>query len=225
MWRWKRARPPAAPCSCLKILHTAFSAPRLLALALAALAATTAFCIFFVDRPVALFFAAHHNHFLRHVFQLCAAPSLLALPAAAAYLCIAIFRRVRGLAFTGRVWLATSIATLAGTAAKDELKWFFGRPWPESWLKYGFYQFHPLTGSILYGGFPSGHTAYISAPLGVLWVLRPRYRLVWGTVMFLVMLGLVGAGYHFVGDVLAGLITGLLCAWGSLILLTPERLA
>ncbi len=115
-----------------------------------------------------------------------------------------------------------SVATVVGTAAKDELKWLFGRAWPWAWLQQGVYGFRPLTDSIYYGGFPSGHTAYISAPLCVLWVLAPRFRVVWGGVILLVMVGLVGADYHYVGDVLAGLLTGVLSAWGTLVLMRRE---
>jgi membrane-associated phospholipid phosphatase len=181
----------------------------------------TLFCMWFVDQPVAGFFAAHRTW--RFFFQLCAAPSLLALPVAGIVLANAVLARLRGARAIGRVWLVSSVATLAGTAAKDELKWMFGRPWPSTWLHYGTYQFHPFAESMLFGGFPSGHTAYISAPLCVLWVLAPRYRIFWGGIIALVMFGLVAAGYHFVGDVLAGLLTGIVCAWGTLVLMKPRN--
>ncbi len=188
-----------------------------LGLAALFLAAATVLSVVFLDRPVALYFAGMAQ--CRWVFQVCAAPSLLALPGAAVVLVVAVWRRLRGLGPVGRVWLLMSVATLAGTAAKDELKWMFGRSWPWAWLQADVYGFHPFSNSIYYGGFPSGHTAYISAPLCVLWVLAPRWRVVWGGVIFLVMLGLVGADYHYVGDVLAGLLTGVLCAWGTLVLM------
>lgn len=170
---------------------------------------------------MALYFAAHEG--ARTLFQVCAAPSLLALPWAGGVLVYAVWRRWRGLAPVALGWLAVCAATIAATAAKDELKWVFGRPWPGTWLKYGAYDFHPFTTSLFYGGFPSGHTAYISAPLCVLWVIAPRWRWGYGAVIGLVMLGLVGAGYHFVGDVLAGLLTGMLCAWGSVVLMRAPR--
>jgi membrane-associated phospholipid phosphatase len=179
-----------------------------------------ALSIAFVDRPVAAFVARHQA--IRFFFQLCAAPSLFTLPAAGVFLAYAVVRRLRGAGPVNRLWLVTSVATLAGTAAKDELKWIFGRPWPGTWLQYGTYRFHPLIDNTLYGGFPSGHTAYIAAPMGVLWVLVPQYRRVWGGLVALVMLGLVAAGYHFVGDVLAGLLTGILCAGGTLVLMGPH---
>lgn len=187
----------------------------------ALLTLATLFCVGFVDRPVALYFHAHQS--FRLVFQACASPSLLALPAAGACLLYAIMQRLRGGEPVNRLWLVMSIATLAGTAAKDELKWIFGRPWPSTWLDDGTYGFHPFINSILFGGFPSGHTSYISAPLCVLWVMAPRFRWLWGGVIGLVMFGLVAANYHFVGDVLAGLLTGMGCAWGSLVLTKPRN--
>jgi membrane-associated phospholipid phosphatase len=180
-----------------------------------------AFCIAFVDQPVALFFSVHRG--LRPVFQAFAAPSLLSLPFAGLVLLWSVWRRLRGASRTNGPLLAMSLATLVSTAAKDELKWIFGRPWPTTWLRYGDYSFHPFAVSILDGAFPSGHTSYITAPLAVLWVLYPRWRLAYGATIFLVMFGLVGAGYHFVADVLGGLIAGALSAWGTLVLMEPRR--
>jgi len=181
------------------------------------LALATGLCVVFVDRPVALWCMGHQRY--RTVFQLCAAPSLLALPAAGVFLGYAAVRRLRHAGGVSQVWLAASVAVLAGTAVKDELKWWFGRPWPWAWLQYHDYRFHPFVDSVMTGSFPSGHTAYISAPLCVLWVLLPRWRVVWGGVIGLVMIGLVAANYHFVADVLAGLWTGVVSAWGTLVLM------
>ena len=169
----------------------------------------------FLDRPAALLFAAHPAW--RPWFQACATPSLLPLPLAGLYLCAAAL----GLrpAWLRGPWLAMSLATITAAAAKDELKFLFGRAWPQWWLKYGVYGFHPLATSYLYGAYPSGHTAYMSAPLAVLWVTAPRLR-GWSALgLALVMVGLVGAGYPFIGDVLGGLAVGLLSAAGTLRLL------
>ena len=186
-----------------------------------AVAALCVLCILYADQPVAAFWARHQG--LRPLFQGCAAPSLLALPAAGLILLYALLRRLRGQPLPDRLWLSLALATLAATAAKDELKWIFGRAWPGSWLKYGIYGFHPFAQSILYGAFPSGHTSYAAAPLGVLWVLRPRWRPLWALLLVLVMAGLVCANYHFVSDVLAGLLTGGACAWGALVLMEKRR--
>jgi len=172
-------------------------------------------CILFVDQPVAVFCAGLKP--LRLAFQICAAPSLLSLPFASVFLLRAVWLRLQRLR-VNRLWLTVSLATLAATAAKDELKWMFGRPWPFSWLDYGLYGFRPFTDNFLYGAFPSGHTAYAAAPLWVLWCRAPRWRWGYALVTGVVMMGLVGADYHYVSDVLAGLLTGVLAAAATMVM-------
>jgi membrane-associated phospholipid phosphatase len=172
-------------------------------------------CILYVDRPVALFVHAHQE--FRRVFQVMAVPSLISLPFALTYL--------TGYVIAGRMtwppgpaaqkYLAVCVAVLVATALKDELKWVCGRPWPFAWIDDGKYAFKPFIDSNLYGAFPSGHTAYISAPLLLLCRLVPRYQALWLAVIAAAMIGLVGAGYHYVGDVIAGLFVGLAAAAGT----------
>ncbi|MBU6398017.1 MAG: phosphatase PAP2 family protein [Rhodospirillales bacterium] len=196
-------------------------APLLYGATAGALAASCVLCILFVDKPVAAFWQQHQE--LRPLFQAAAAPSLLALPTAGLILLYALLRRLRGQTLPDRLWLTLALATVTATAAKDELKWIFGRAWPGTWLQYGVYGFHPFIESILYGAFPSGHTSYAAAPLGVLWIMRPRWRPVAGAIVLLVMAGLVCADYHFVSDVLGGLLTGGVCAWAAVRLMEPRR--
>jgi membrane-associated phospholipid phosphatase len=190
--------------------ETSAAMTRLPTRTLAVLAVMIGISVVYIDRPLTLL--CTHLQAARLLFQLCAAPSLLSLPLAGIVCVVAIARRFSGQAPLPHLWLMMSVATIAGTAAKDELKWLFGRPWPGSWVKYGVYGFHPFTDSILYGGFPSGHTSYIAAPMCLLCWLAPRYRAFWVAVVAVVMVGLVGAGYHFVGDVVAGFFVGLAAA-------------
>jgi len=174
-------------------------------------------CIGWIDKPTALFVAHHFTS--RLPFQIIASPSLFALPFALSYLAVAAVRRLRGLADLSAhgLLLRLSLAILTATAAKDELKWVFGRSWPSFLVHYGVYGFVPFSNDPGYGGFPSGHTACISAPLLLLCVLKPRYRVLWLGIIALVMAGLVGGGYHYPGDTIAGLFTGLAAAalvWG-----------
>jgi len=173
-------------------------------------------CVLFIDQPVAMYCMGLKP--LKFVFQLCASPSLLALPLATLCLLRAVWRRVQAQE-SSRLWLTASIATIAAAAAKDELKFLFGRPWPYAWLDYGLYTFHPFADDPLYGAFPSGHTAYVAAPLWVLWCRKPRWRVVYGVVTGAVMLGLVGADYHYVSDVLAGLLVGMAAAQAAMVFL------
>jgi membrane-associated phospholipid phosphatase len=185
-------------------------------------AALTTFCIFYVDRPVE-FFVWHHQQ-CRHLFQAMASPSLLSLPFALVY--------VTGYAIAAPFnWppgprtqkcLAISFAILAATAMKDELKWFIGRPWPDNWMKFGLYQFSPLNDTYLYGSFPSGHTAYIAAPMCMLCYLAPKYKPLWIAIIATVMSGLVAAGYHYIADVIAGLFVGYAAAACTVALMPKE---
>jgi membrane-associated phospholipid phosphatase len=180
-------------------------------------AGLVALCFVYIDRPVEVFVNAHQER--RWLFQAMASPSLLPLPFACIYMAVCALRRQLG----SGLLLRLTVAILVAVAAKDELKWVFGRPWPESWVQYGVYAFHPFANSWLYGAFPSGHTTYIAAPMGVLWSALPQYRVVWAGVVVVVMTGLVGAGYHFVGDVIGGLFTGLAAAAGTMACLDRPR--
>ena len=192
---------------------------RLAAINLLVCIALCGLCIAYIDKPAALFVARNLSFHLP--FQLCAAPSLLPLPLALGFFALAAMRRAYGLGALRHhgLWLRLSLATLIATAAKDELKWFFGRSWPSFLIHDGVYGFAPFTDNPGYGGFPSGHTAYISAPLLLLCVLRPKYRPICLGVIALVILGLIGGGYHYPADTIAGLFTGLAAAalvWGLL---------
>ena len=114
----------------------------------------------------------------------------------------------------GRLLLAACVATLAASAAKDLLKFAFGRPWPETWVNnnpswigthtYGLYPFHGGAG---WASFPSGHTTVITAPCAALWSVR-RLRPLLAALPALVVAGLLGCDFHFVSDCLAGGLLG-----------------
>jgi membrane-associated phospholipid phosphatase len=108
--------------------------------------------------------------------------------------------------------LRISCAILIAWALKEELKWVFGRTWPETWIKpanpsffgdgtYGFFPFH---GGQAYASFPSGHTTAITAFAGSLWVLCPRLRWLGVALTACVVVGLLGADYHWLSDCIAG---------------------
>jgi membrane-associated phospholipid phosphatase len=180
--------------------------------------------IAYVDRPVARYVYAHRA--FAHLFELMATPSLLSLPLASIYLLIFAYRTVTGRQRTAltSLYLTLSIAIVAANAAKDELKLVIGRPWPFEWLHYGIYHLAPFTDNGAFGAFPSGHTAYIAAPMFVLWWRLPRYRPLWMGLVAMVMIGLVGYGFHFVGDVIGGFFLGLAAAAASVAAIPPAPL-
>jgi membrane-associated phospholipid phosphatase len=131
--------------------------------------------------------------------------------------------------------IALCIAVLVATVLKEELKFLFGRTWPEtwvannpSWITDGVYRFEPLHGGRGWASFPSGHMTTITAPCTVLWMLAPRaWRWLWAALILAVAVGLVGADFHFVGDMIAGTFLGWACGIGAVALtrnlLTPHE--
>ncbi|MGC1586511.1 MAG: phosphatase PAP2 family protein [Rhodomicrobium sp.] len=113
--------------------------------------------------------------------------------------------------------LRVSCAILIAWAQKEELKWVFGRTWPETWIKnnpnpsyfgngtYGFFPFHGGHG---YASFPSGHTTAITALAGSVWFLWPKLRWLCVALVLAVAIGLLGADYHWLSDIIAGAILG-----------------
>ncbi len=124
--------------------------------------------------------------------------------------------------YWGRVAITTCVALLVAITIKDELKYAFGRTWPETWLTpanpswisdqaFGFSPFHGGQG---WGSFPSGHMTVITAPVAVLWQALPRLRVIWLALPILVAAGLLGADYHFLSDIIAGSYLGTACGAG-----------
>ena len=103
---------------------------------------------------------------------------------------------------------------------KDQLKFIFGRTWPETWvqdnpsfIRDGVYGFHFMHGGGGYQSFPSGHMAATCAVISVLWVWYPRSRWLGAFAAIAVGAGLVGANYHFLSDVIAGAFVGISTGW------------
>jgi membrane-associated phospholipid phosphatase len=105
-------------------------------------------------------------------------------------------------------------------AVKDQLKFAFGRTWTETWVRNnpsfirdGVYGFNPFHGGPGFAAFPSGHMTAICAVMSVLWICYPKFRLVYAICMAVVAIGLVGADFHFLGDVIAGAFLGIWTGW------------
>ena len=108
------------------------------------------------------------------------------------------------------------ISALAVFAVKDELKFFFGRTWPDSWgpdtmslIRDNAYGFHFFHSGKSFESFPSGHAAVIAAVMSVLWILHPRLRGLWAICVIAADIGLVAVNIHFLSDVVAGSFVGI----------------
>jgi len=129
----------------------------------------------------------------------------------------------------GRILLAACLATDAALVSKDMLKILFGRTWPEtwtnnnpSWIKDGVFGFEPFHGGAGWFSFPSGHTTLITAPMMVLYLCLPRLRMIWLALIALVVIGLLGADYHWLSDTIAGFYLGTATAVGMVALLQAK---
>ena len=182
-----------------------------------AIALFTPISVLWLDRPIALFV---HNMFgsrqivgdlgRSHVLSISLISALIFL--------ICGISAIMGRRFSK--WETTillcDISALAAFVAKDELKFFFGRTWPDSWgpnimslIRDNAYGFHFFHSGKSFESFPSGHAAVIAAVMSVLWILHPRLRGLWAMCVIAADIGLVAMNIHFLSDVVAGSFLGI----------------
>ncbi len=175
--------------------------------------------IAFVDRPVADF--AHASLRENEAFYAALTHIVDPIPvyaglAAGGYGIAALFGVRPGP--RGLIVLRIAVAILVAIALKEQLKFLFGRTWPETWtgnnpsyIKDGVYGFFPLKG--LGGGrgyhaFPSGHMTAVSAAAVSIALNWPRWRWAAAVPVALIAAGMIGANYHWVSDLIAGTFLG-----------------
>ena len=192
---------------------------------LAATVVAAAIAYEWIDRPVS-FYA--HDHFAQYRFfgELPKLSEALFVIAAAVFV-VAGFAALAGRALPRwqSVALLASVSLIASETIKQQLKFVFGRTWPETWtnnnpslIHDGVYGFNPFHGGSWYGSFPSGHTAAMCAVMSVLWLCYPKFRPLYGTFVALVVGGLIGANYHFVSDIVVGGFVGASTGYGTVLL-------
>jgi len=171
---------------------------------------------FLLDRPWSSF-AFQHFHQSRALFAL---PTFLIdwLQVAALLVLIWsawIFSQGKRLGALGLVALRAALALFLAVGVKELAKYAFGRTWPETWvcdnpsfIKSGVFGFSPFHGGAGWGSFPSGHETLVCAVAGCLWILAPQGRPLYIVAALAVALGLLGADYHWLSDVLAGGVLG-----------------
>jgi membrane-associated phospholipid phosphatase len=178
-----------------------------------------------LDRPIALFGHAQLARYglfekLTHIPEIITPLVLLAFAAIGLH---ALRGRPLPRLQTVAVLAAASLAV--ADAVKDQLKFAFGRTWPETWVRNnpsfihdGVYGFNPFHGGPGFASFPSGHTTAICAVMSVLWICYPRFRLLYAVAIATVAVGLIGADFHFLGDVIAGGFLGVSTGWLTVVL-------
>ncbi|MDE2361574.1 MAG: phosphatase PAP2 family protein [Hyphomicrobiales bacterium] len=134
-------------------------------------------------------------------------------PIAGAIALWAAFGVLRGVAIRpalGKL-LRVSGGVCVAIVVNDRLKYAFGRTWPEtwtlgnpSWIRDHVFGFAPFHGGTGWASFPSGHTTVATAIAAGLWVVFPRGRPIYASGAALVIIGLIGADYHWLSDIIAG---------------------
>ncbi len=188
---------------------------------LLAVAVFTLVAIWWLDRPIALL--VHELSAGRHVSSGVARSPVLSIPLITACVFVVFgLAAVMGRQFSRleSVALVCTVGILAAEAIKNQLKFAFGRTWPDSWAPqitslirdnaYGFHFFH---GGTSYESFPSGHAAVATAVISILWTPYPRLRIAYVICILAADLGLVLLNVHFLSDVLAGTFVGISAGW------------
>jgi len=174
----------------------------------------------FLDRPIALLFhrtVAHPESFAK----------LTHLPDPFVPLAVITFVGLGLWNLSGRrlsrfqnCALLCSISLIVAEATKAQLKFVFGRTWPDTWihnnpsfLRDGIYGFNFFSGGPEYASFPSGHMAVTCAVISVLWLFYPAARVLYALAGLAAAIGLIGANYHFLSDVIAGAFVGISIGW------------
>jgi membrane-associated phospholipid phosphatase len=173
--------------------------------------------IAWVDRPIALL--VHDAFGPRHFTPAVAGSPILSVPLVSALVFVlfglsAMLGRKFSKPELAIVWC--DISVLAAETIKDQLKYAFGRTWPDSWgpqslslihdNAYGFHFFHS---GHAYESFPSGHAAVVAAAMSILWFLFPKLRAAQAICVVAADVGLVLLNLHFVSDVVAGTFVGI----------------
>lgn len=195
-------------------------------------AAAVVVCYLYVDRPLAFFAHASLVPNRRYFDLLTRISEYLFVAAAVVFVLFGLRSLV-----TARwqkwqaVLLLTGVTLAVAETIKDELKFAFGRTWPETWINNnpslidtGVYGFNPFHGGAGYASFPSGHTTAVCAAAAVLWAAYPKLRPLWAFVVALVVIGLIGADYHFVSDIVAGGFLGASTGWLAVIVWDEAQL-
>lgn len=187
--------------------------------------AASAISYVWLDRPIALLANAYHVHQGNFAKLTYIPEPLVALACVTFAVCGLWVLARRPLPYWSNVALLSSISVLVTELTKNQLKFVFGRTWPEtfvqnnpSFIRDGVYGFNFFHGGPGYASFPSGHTAATCALASVLWILVPQGRPLYAMVVMAVVVGLVGADYHFLSDIIAGGFVGISIGWMTVVI-------
>ena len=173
------------------------------------------FSIWAVDRPVAVF---AHTHLRSNPLFGTLTHLVDPIPPLATVLLIwftGAYLVGRPPSALGWQILRFAIAVAVALFLKEQLKILFGRTWPETWvndnpsyIRDGVFEFRPLAGGRGYMAFPSGHATLIAVSAVVIAQALPWTRWICAAALAAVVIGQIGANYHWTSDLIAGLYLG-----------------
>jgi membrane-associated phospholipid phosphatase len=201
-------------------MHAILNRPTRWAIALALTTLAVAVSYQWLDRPIA-YFAHAHFHNEPSFSRLTRIPEFFAPLAVLAFIVLGLRALMeKPLTRLEAVTLLCALSLVVASAIKDQLKLGFGRTWPETWvrdnpslIRDGVYGFHPFHGGGGFASFPSGHTTAVVAVVSVLWICYPRFRMLYALFVAVVVIGLIGADFHFLSDCIAGAFLGASPGW------------
>jgi membrane-associated phospholipid phosphatase len=174
-------------------------------------------CYFWVDKPVVYFTYSHHLQDYRVFYWIQLIPEAFWVLTPIIYVVLLIRWHFGYGDYHDKFALTLISALLITVAFEDQLKFVFGRYWPDTYVEnnlsllkdnaYGFNWFHAGKG---FRSFPSGHSATIFATMTVVWRFYPRLRWLAVVLCSLVIIGLTGMRYHFISDMIAGACVGII---------------
>lgn len=185
-----------------------------------------ALCYGFFDQPLSDFLFTHHIRTylmpIKHMAEWPPFMSGLAPLIFVSMLCVMACKKTETPRWVCMFFLM-ALSLMLSYLLKNELKWVFSRYWPETWVHdnvswirdraYGFQWFQGplLKGDDVTGSFPSGHTTAAFATFLSIGLWYRRWLVACVALASLEGLLMVFFDYHFLSDVLAGALLGMLC--------------
>ena len=183
----------------------------------------------FFDKPVARYFYIHRETF-HHFGELLSITGESQWYIGAGLLGFLFFKYIKDNELYKNRFLFLFYANIFSGLVSILLKWIFSRVRPvglhHSPEEYGFLLFqnydkgffaqlkyHYITmfhHHTTYASFPSGHTVTIATTFTVMYLLFPRYLYLWIILGITFASGRILAGDHFISDIMAGTVVGIL---------------
>lgn len=176
------------------------------------------FCYLFIDRPIAEYFSSTSpltKQSAEKLTQLISpGPNLIVWP----LLFFLLKYGIKKEQWSKRC-LSIAIAIPLSALIVDFLKPLVGRARPIEWITNHLYGFTLFSSSNAFYSFPSGHACTIGAICGAFSTFYPRYSIPFVIAAFLLALTRVVLVEHYLSDIIAGLIIGLILSqWTSKIM-------